>query len=45
MLTPDYKSEFKVNTFDITERHKKITIFKTGKPWVFKHFFDDEEIF
>ena len=26
-------------------RPKRITIFKAGKIWIFKHFFDDSEIF
>ncbi len=32
-------------TFDIIERRKRITVFKLGKLWVFKHFFDNKEIF
>ena len=32
-------------TFDVTERRKRITVFKLGKLWVFKHFFDNKEIF
>jgi hypothetical protein len=29
------------STFDVTPKHKRITVFKLGKLWVFKHFFDD----
>lgn len=39
------KPELKVNTFDVIKRRKKIIVFKLGKIWVFKHFFDDKEIF
>jgi hypothetical protein len=34
-----------VNTFDVIERRKHITLFKLGKIWVFKQFFDNHEIF
>jgi hypothetical protein len=34
-----------VNTFDVIERRKRITIFKLGKLWVFKQFFDNHELF
>jgi len=33
------------NTFDVIQRRKKINLFKLGKLWVFKHFFDDKAIF
>ena len=33
------------NTFDVIERRKHITIFKLGKLWVFKQFFDNHELF
>lgn len=33
------------NTFDVVERRKRITIFKLGKIWVFKQFFDNKEVF
>ena len=33
------------NTFDIVERRKRITIFKLGKLWVFKQFFDNRVVF
>jgi hypothetical protein len=45
MLNSDDKPEFEVNTFDVNKRRKKIIIFKLGKPWVFKHFFDNKELF
>jgi hypothetical protein len=34
-----------VNTFDVTPRRKKITLFKIGKLWMFKYFFDNKEVF
>jgi len=33
------------NTFDVVERRKRIIIFKIGKLWVFKQFFDNHELF
>lgn len=33
------------NTFDVIPKRKRITMFKVGKTWIFKHFFDDKEIF
>jgi hypothetical protein len=33
------------NTFDIIPKRKCINIFKVGKLWLFKYFFDDKEIF
>ena len=33
------------NTFDVTERRKRITVFKLGHFWVFKQFFDNHELF
>ena len=33
------------NTFDAVERRVRITIFKLGKLWVFKQFFDKKEVF
>jgi len=33
------------NTFDIIPKRKRITIFKLGKLWVFKQFFDKKEVF
>jgi hypothetical protein len=34
-----------VNTFDVTEKRKRITIFKLGKLWVFKQFFDNRVVY
>ncbi|MFZ2470548.1 MAG: hypothetical protein WAW52_01270 [Methanothrix sp.] len=34
-----------VNTFDVIERRKHITLFKLGKLWVFKQFFDNRVVF
>jgi hypothetical protein len=33
------------NTFEVTEKHKRITLFKLGKLWVFKQFFDNREVY
>jgi hypothetical protein len=33
------------NTFDVIERRKRITIFKLGKLWVFKQFFDNRALY
>ena len=33
------------NTFDVVERCKHITVFKLGKLWVFKQFFDSKVVF
>jgi hypothetical protein len=33
------------NTFDVIERPRRINVFKLGKLWVFKHFFDNKELF
>jgi hypothetical protein len=35
----------KASTFDVKERRKRIIVFKVGKLWLFKHFFEDREIF
>ncbi len=37
--------ELKAASFDVTKRRKRVTLFKIGKLWVFKHFFDDKDIF
>lgn len=34
-----------VNTFDVAQKRKRITIFKLGKLWIFKHFFEDKALF
>jgi hypothetical protein len=33
------------NTFDVMKSTKHITMFKVGKYWIFKYFFDDKESF
>jgi hypothetical protein len=37
--------DMQVNTFDVIERRKSINVFKLGKLWVFKQFFDNHELF
>ncbi len=34
-----------VNTFDVVPKRRRINIFKLGKLWVFKHFFDNKDLF
>jgi hypothetical protein len=41
---PD-QPELKASSFDVIKRRKKISLFKIGKIWVFKHFFEDKEMF
>jgi len=33
------------NTFDVIPKRKHMTLFKLGKLWVFKQFFDNREVF
>jgi hypothetical protein len=33
------------STFDVKERRKRIIVFKVGKLWLFKQFFDNREVF
>ena len=33
------------NTFDVIEKRKLIILFKLGKLWVFKQFFDNHDLF
>ena len=33
------------NTFDVIERRKHLIMFKLGRRWVFRHYFEDKEIF
>jgi len=33
------------STFDVIPKRKRITVFKLGKLWIFKHFFDDKALF
>jgi hypothetical protein len=35
----------RASTFDVKERRKRIIVFKVGKLWLFKHFFDNKETF
>jgi hypothetical protein len=37
--------ELKASTIDVTKPRRRITLFKLGRIWAFKHFFDDKEIF
>jgi len=34
-----------VGTFDVVPKRKRITLFKLGKLWVFKQFFDNRALF
>jgi hypothetical protein len=33
------------STFDVLPKRKRINVFKVGKLWLFKYFFDNKEIF
>lgn len=33
------------STFDVAPKRKRINVFRVGNLWVFKHFFDDRELF
>ena len=33
------------NIFDVVPKRKRINVFKVGKLWLFKHFFDNRELF
>jgi hypothetical protein len=33
------------STFDVIPKRKRITVFKIGKLWLFKQFFDNRELF
>ena len=33
------------STFDVEPKRKRITVFKVGKLWLFKYFFEDKDIF
>jgi len=35
----------RASTFNVKERRKRITVFKVGKLWLFKQFFDNKEVF
>jgi hypothetical protein len=34
-----------LSTFDVVPRRKHVNVFKIGKLWVFKYFFEDKELF
>jgi hypothetical protein len=33
------------STFDVEPKRKRITVFKLGKLWLFKYFFEDKDVF
>jgi len=33
------------NTFDVISKRKRLVVFKVGKLWLFKQFFDNHELF
>ena len=35
----------KFSEFDVLPKHKCIIVFKLGKIWVFKHFFNDRKVY
>ena len=35
----------KFTKFDVTKRRQRINVFKVGKLWIFKHFFEEKEAF
>jgi hypothetical protein len=35
----------RASTFDVIEHRRRITVFKVGKLWLFKQFFEDKELF
>lgn len=37
--------ELKQSTFDVIERRRHVNVFKVGKLWIFKYFFENKEIF
>jgi len=39
------QAELKASILEVAKRRKRVTLFKLGKLWVFKYFFDDKEIF
>ena len=46
MNGPILKSQsLRFAAFDINKQRKRINVFKVGKLWIFKRFFDDKEIF
>ena len=45
MFLQDGWLDMQANTFDVAERRKRINVFKLGKLWVFKQFFENKELF
>ena len=46
MDSSTYKGQdMRASTFDVKERRKRINVFKVGKLWLFKQFFDNKETF
>ena len=41
----DSNQPLKFASFEVDKRRKRINIFKVGKLWIFKHFFEDKETF
>jgi len=37
--------ELKPSTFDVIERQRHVNVFKVGKLWIFRYFFENKEIF
>ena len=33
------------NTFDVIPKRKRLVVFKVGKLWLFKQFFENREVF
>lgn len=44
-MPSDVRGPMKFAPFETAKRRKRITLFKVGKLWLFKHFFDDKEMF
>ena len=38
-------ADMKPSNSDVIPKRKSITVFKVGKLWLFKHFFEDRELF
>jgi hypothetical protein len=45
MLNLVRQQAMEFSTFDVIPKRKRITVFKVGKLWLFKCFFEDKEIF
>ena len=45
-MSPDPgQTELQASTFEVILRRKRINLFKIGKLWVLKYFFNDKELF